>query len=121
MTRPLHLLGAILLSLLFSRLGLASGELHVDGRYAMGTLLEISLVKAGPEDAEAVFAEVERLEAKFSTHREQSELSLLNAAAGQAARPVSGEMSELLRAARELSAPTDGVYQPEYSYPGHRD
>lgn len=71
-----------------------------DGRYAMGTVLEITV--ATPRDAgaaariDALFAAVEELEAKVSNWRPGSDVSRVNAGAGGAPVPVDPEVAALL-------------------------
>ena len=85
-----------------------------DGRPAMGTVLEISLV--GPDAPalraamEPLFAEAARLDALLTTWDAASELSGLNAAAGRGPRRVSPELSELLARSLALSALTRGAF-----------
>lgn len=83
------------------------------GRYAMGTVLEVKLVGPDREALAAardrVFAEVERLEALLSSWRPQSDVSRLNAAAGDPVR-VDPEVAALLRRAVRLSRETRGSF-----------
>ncbi len=66
---------------------------HVsDGRPAMGTILEITLVTRDPEKARAAmfdrcYAETERLESIFTTWRPDGELARLNERAGRGPQP----------------------------------
>lgn len=87
---------------------------HVsDGRPAMGTLLEVSLygpdARALARARDRVFARAEELEALFSTYRETSDVSRLNAAGG-APLAVAPELAELLRDALRFSALTRGSF-----------
>lgn len=78
----------------------------VGGNYAMGTVLELTLL--GPDAAalEAerarVYAEVERLEALLSQWRPESDVGRLNAGAGGPALELHPEVAALLRRAVEL-------------------
>ncbi len=85
-----------------------------DGSYAMGTLLELTLVgrdrAALAEARDAVVEEVERLEAMLSTWRPDSEVSRLNAAAGGSPVPVDAEVAELLARSLALSRATRGTF-----------
>jgi len=85
-----------------------------DGRQAMGTVLELTLV--GP-DAEALegalarlFAEVARLEALLSDWDPTSEVARLNASAGRGRRSVAPEVAELLGRSRALTRLTRGSF-----------
>ncbi len=85
-----------------------------DGRYAMGTVLEIELV--GPDrgllerELDALYAEVEALEGALSTWRPESELSRLNRAAGGAALALSEPARDLLLRSVALSRETGGRF-----------
>jgi thiamine biosynthesis lipoprotein len=85
-----------------------------EGRPAMGTVLEITLVASDAVEArDAIarcFAETERLEAIFTTWREDGELALLNARAGQGPQPASPELVRILLDARRLSRDTGGTF-----------
>ena len=83
-------------------------------RITMGSNLTLTAV-AGNEAAtlaafDEVFAEFERLDALMSVWREGSEVLALNAAAGAHAVPVSAEVLEVLRIARQVSEWTDGKF-----------
>ncbi len=85
-----------------------------DGRYQMGTILEITLVEPDAEHGrrwlEAFFAEAERVEQLTSRHRADSALSRLNTAAGDGSQPAPRELVELLERARSLSRETGGAF-----------
>jgi thiamine biosynthesis lipoprotein len=85
-----------------------------DGRYAMGTVLEIALVTADRERAEALletlYAEVARLERILSNWDPTSDVSRLNAAAGQGPEPVAPELVDALALAIELAPRTRGSF-----------
>ncbi len=85
-----------------------------DGRYAMGTVLEIELVGSDAdalrEELGALFAEVEALEAALSTWRPESELSRLNRAAGGPALRLSPPALELLERSLALARETGGRF-----------
>jgi thiamine biosynthesis lipoprotein len=85
-----------------------------DGRYLMGTVLEIRLPDA-PEDGsgpglDALFARVERLEREVSTFEPASALSRLNAAAGAGPQPVPPDLSRLLELSLAYSRETLGSF-----------
>jgi thiamine biosynthesis lipoprotein len=73
--------------------------LHRQMRYAMGSLCEIRLWSHSADDAyrafRAGFAEIERIERRFSAYCKDSELSLVNREAGRTAVPVSLEFFQL--------------------------
>jgi thiamine biosynthesis lipoprotein len=85
-----------------------------DGRYVMGTVLELTL--HGPEPAalararDRAFALAERLEARVSRYREDSDVARLNAAAGGAAVAVTPGTAALLRAALGHARRTRGAF-----------
>ena len=59
---------------------------------------------------DAVFAEFERLEAQMSTWRPNSDVTRINAAAGDHAVPVAPDVRDVLRRAREISEWTQGAF-----------
>jgi len=85
-----------------------------DGRPAMGTLLELTLV--GRDEvrlralAAELFAEAERLDALLTTWDPASGTSRLNAAAGRGPQPVAPELGRLLERSQELSRETRGAF-----------
>jgi thiamine biosynthesis lipoprotein len=72
-----------------------------DGRYVMGTVLQITLAGVSERTAATtlaeLFADAERLDTLMTVHDSQSEVSRLNAAAGQGPQPVDPAVAELLR------------------------
>jgi thiamine biosynthesis lipoprotein len=92
----------------------AAGEIVTRVRLAMGTELEIRAMEGEASHAEQAialaFAEVERLEALWSTWRPESELSRLNAAAGGAPLRMSDETLELLQRAQQYSRESEGAF-----------
>ena len=88
---------------------------HVsEGRPAMGTILEITLVTSDREKARAViarcFAESERLEMIFTTWREDGELARLNARAGQGPQQSSPELLRILGDAQGFARQTSSAF-----------
>jgi thiamine biosynthesis lipoprotein len=84
-----------------------------DGRYAMGTVLEITL--HGPDPAalsrarDRVFDLALRLDALMSSYRDSSDVSRLAAAAGMAV-PIHPDVAELLRASLRFTQLTRGSF-----------
>jgi thiamine biosynthesis lipoprotein len=80
----------------------------------MGTVVRVTAVAAGQEtakaSAEAAFQEVHRLEELLSTWMENSELSRVNAAAGQEPVSVSSETMEVLNRSLQITAMTGGGF-----------
>jgi N-acyl-phosphatidylethanolamine-hydrolysing phospholipase D len=105
-----------LLALLAGTLGAARApEAAVsDGRYAMGTVLELTL--RGPDPAagrallERLYARSESLERLFSNYDGASAVSALNASAGGPPAPQPPELARLLRDSKRFSARTDGAF-----------
>lgn len=97
------------------RAGAGRAEVTVsDGRYAMGTVLEITL--AAPDAARgralldelyAITRDLERVMTRFD---ERSDLSRLNRAAGQGAQRVDPALARLLAVSIELTPKTRGAF-----------
>jgi thiamine biosynthesis lipoprotein len=72
-----------------------------DGRYVMGTVLQLTLHGVGERRArttlDELFAGAQRLDALMTVFDSQSEVSRLNAAAGTGPQAVDPEVAELLR------------------------
>jgi len=83
---------------------------------AMGTWLHVGIesetLEAANAAVEASFDTVSALESNISTWRSQSELSSLNAAPLGVARAVSPDLFALLSMVWDLSAATDGAFDP---------
>jgi len=85
-----------------------------DGRPAMGTLLELTLV--GRDEPRlrallaALFDEAARLESLLSSWDPASDVSRLNAAAGRGPQRVAPEVAELLARSRALAVLTRGTF-----------
>jgi thiamine biosynthesis lipoprotein len=93
----------------------ARGDVEVsDGRYAMGTILEITL--EAPDTArgrallDAAYAEVARLERVMTLFDDASDLARLNRAAGQGPQPVDPDLARLLARSAELARATGGAF-----------
>lgn len=100
-------------------LALACGEVlaaptlqHYQHEQVLGTSLRMSVAGAGPAEAEAAhvaaLAEIGRLEAMFSTWREDSELSRLNRAGAPV--PVSPELRRLLGMCEHWRQASEGAF-----------
>lgn len=85
-----------------------------DGRWAMGTVLEVTLVThdehAARERIDDAFEVVDALEARLTRFDPASELSQLNAAAGRGSQPVSNALGELIERAVQYAKLTDGAF-----------
>jgi thiamine biosynthesis lipoprotein len=85
-----------------------------DGRYVMGTILEITLYVRDRADGERALEELfgvaERLDGLLSVYSEASQVSGLNRSAGRGPQAVDPELAELLARSRELSALTRGSF-----------
>jgi thiamine biosynthesis lipoprotein len=85
-----------------------------EGRPAMGTVLEITLVASDEATARAAiercYEEIERLERILTTWREDGELARLNARAGRGAQQASPELIGILLDARGFERETDGAF-----------
>jgi thiamine biosynthesis lipoprotein len=88
-------------------------SLYRQARFAMGTLCEIRVWTDSPERADRAFAsgfaELERIEERFSLYRSTSELSHVNREAGQSAVVVSREFFQLTRFAMQAWKSTGGL------------
>jgi FAD:protein FMN transferase len=84
--------------------------------YAMGTLLDVMLYHEEREIGLGLLREAcretQRLNALLSRHLPTSELSRLNARAGQSPCMVSPELFDLLAVARQWAEETQGVFDP---------
>lgn len=85
-----------------------------DGRYAMGTVLELTVVAGDEASARAAvgraFAIAEALEAVLSNWDPDSAVTRLNAAAGRGPQHVDAELARLLAASLGLSRRTEGAF-----------
>jgi len=85
-----------------------------DGRYVMGTVLEITLVGRDEGEARAalveMFALAERLDALLTVYDPESELSRLNRAAGQGRRAVDPELARILALSKAYARLTRGSF-----------
>jgi thiamine biosynthesis lipoprotein len=85
-----------------------------DGRYVMGTVLEITLhgvrEAVGRAALREMFTTAERYDALMTVHDSQSELSRLNAAAGSGPKTVTPELAALLRRSLDYTRLTRGSF-----------
>jgi thiamine biosynthesis lipoprotein len=89
---------------------------YSDGRPAMGTILEITLLApaaaapAAPATLDALFAQAQHLDASLSRWDPASDVSRLNRAAGQGAIPVEPELARILEASLAFTQLTRGAF-----------
>lgn len=85
-------------------------------RTLMGTLVQLTIMDGEAERfdeaAEAAFSEISRLEGIFSSYRDDSDVSRINAAAGKALVDVKPETIEVMRKAMLVAALSDGAFNP---------
>jgi len=85
-----------------------------DGRYVMGTVLEITLcandVNQGREVLETLFISASRLDAQFTTFSADSPVSRLNAYAGRGAEAVPPEVVDILSLSLSYWRLTGGTF-----------
>lgn len=86
------------------------------GQQVMGTILQVSVIANDVEHARraaaAAVVEVQRWDDILTTWREAGELARLNRAAGSGPHPISPELQTSLARMMELSAATDGAFDP---------
>jgi thiamine biosynthesis lipoprotein len=96
------------------RSGRTPANFASDGRYAMGTVLEITLAATRDDVAtreiDALYEAVESLEARLSNWRTDSDVSRLAAAAGEQALEVDRTVSSLLARCVEWTRLTRGTF-----------
>jgi thiamine biosynthesis lipoprotein len=89
------------------------------GRPLIGTLINLTIVTDseahGAKAAEAVFAEIARIESLFSPFKKESDVCRLNASGGDREVPVSGEMLDLLEQSVEISEATAGAFDVTFA------
>jgi thiamine biosynthesis lipoprotein len=95
------------------------GVLVTETRPAMGTLATVTVAGAPRERAaaaiEAAFAVFERVEWSMNEWRADSPLSRLNAAAGEAAVALPGDLCEALLLAKDGAERTGGRFDPTWA------
>lgn len=92
----------------------------VEGRrMMMGTMFQISVADVEEEQARAAitaaFEAVAEVERRLSPHREESEVSRINAAAGGEPVAISAETVEVLRVARQISERSNGAFDVTFA------
>ncbi|MEW6296981.1 MAG: FAD:protein FMN transferase [Thermodesulfobacteriota bacterium] len=112
--RPLLLAALVSFGLSLPRAALGCQS---DGRYVMGTVLEITLCPTGPDQPaqdhhlfDALFATATRLDTLFTTFIPTSPLSRLNAQAGRGAVTVPPELVDILSVSLQYWHLTKGTF-----------
>ena len=87
--------------------------IHVDG-FLMGTFVQISAYAAADQSQtlQDGLDEVARLDALFSAHRSDSQISQINARAGSSSIPLAPETNALLKKAFFWAEKTRGAFDP---------
>ncbi len=89
----------------------ASASLQSETSYFMDTAVTITLSDGGEEGAmAAAFDEISRLEAVFSAHKKDSELSLLNKQ--RSLSPLSEDLTAILMQSLSYANLTEGAFNP---------
>lgn len=106
---------ALTLALALASATAARGEERLlDGRYAMGTILEITVAASDSAERrvllDALYGEVARLEQVMTLFDDGSDLSRLNRVAGQGSLRVDPELVRLLALSVDLSKRTHGAF-----------
>lgn len=108
--------------MLLALAGPALGAWHADAQAIMGTRVHAELwhldEARGRELLDAVMTEMRRIDRTFSTHRDDSDLSVLNRAAPRGWTPVSAELMHLLEASARMSELTGGAFDVTYASVG---
>ena len=95
---------------------------HAETQRKMGTQVQVQVWEADPVRAAellaAAMAEFDRIEAKMSTYREDSEISRVNREAAQQPVAVSRELFDLVARSLELSRLTAGAFDITYDSVG---
>jgi thiamine biosynthesis lipoprotein len=106
-----------------ARPAVAAGAWHVGEEAIMGTSIRVELWSEDRADGEAaiaaVMAEMHRIDAAMSPHKETSELSCINRDAARVPVVLSAEMASLVGRAIEFSAFSDGAFDITYAAVGH--
>ena len=112
----LHILGCTFGCLLLLSLPSVALPLScvIDGRYTMGTVLQLTLCGTDPDQtrrtSDSLFQTAARLDRLLTTYAPDSPVSRLNAAAGQGAVPVPVEVMDALSLSVRYSELTRGTF-----------
>ncbi|CAG0946615.1 FAD:protein FMN transferase [Anaerolineae bacterium] len=91
-------------------------ESVVYAKTLMGTVVQLTIMEGDAqrfdEAAEAAFNEIARLEAIFSSYRDDSDVSRINASAGKAPVNVHPETVEVMRKALYVATLSGGAFNP---------
>ncbi len=113
MRRVTRVVTAVLLAAAVLQCSCARRGSRKEARLLMGTTVEITIAGESPALAQAAtakaFREIERVEAVFSTYREDSEVSRINLHAGEQVS-VSGETVALLKTGRFFGELSGGCF-----------
>jgi thiamine biosynthesis lipoprotein len=105
---------AIVLAALASASAWAIGTGEHSVRYLMGTWCDLVIFDppAGPDVAQSAFREIARLETVLSSWDQTSEVSRLNASAGQGPQRVSDDLAAVIDESLSICATTKGAFDP---------
>lgn len=111
---------ALLLALAANAFGAApSQERRAERvRWVMGTLCELDAPGAPDADVSAAFAEIERWDRILSTYKKESDVSVLNRAAGSGPAKVSADLYAAVAEALRMARETGGAFDPTKSAGG---
>jgi thiamine biosynthesis lipoprotein len=122
-TQLRQVVAAIVLLIAVLRTPAAQAEWLYREEAIMGTRCAVELWatdrRQGEAAMEAVLADMRRIDALMSTYKPDSEVSLVNAGAGKAPVPVSGELFQLLETAQQYSALSSGAFDITYASVGY--
>lgn len=110
MIAPLALVAALVAALAACAAPAGTPGRMGDGRYLMGTVLDVELYGGDQSVLERLFAEVARLERLTSRYDPATEISRLNASAGRGPRAVDPDLARLLAASVEYAELTRGSF-----------
>ncbi len=104
---------AIVLAAVTVQAGISARGLHAV-RYIMGTWCDLVIFDPDPDPdvAESAFREIARLEDVLSSWDPASEVSRLNASAGQGPQPVSVDLARIAYESAALCTTTGGAFDP---------
>jgi thiamine biosynthesis lipoprotein len=112
-----------LLVLIAALPSLARAEWRSREEAIMGTRCYVELwsedAAKGDQAIEAVMAELRRIDELMSHYKPQSQLSQINARAGQEAVPVDPELFDLIKLSTHYSQITEGAFDITYASVGH--